>query len=324
MLEAYTNKSDANVYIKAAKSLGLDVNILSARNGTVIISDNNKSVYFKNTSPSFNNLAAHGIARDKYLTNRILKRQNIPTPRSRIFRLDEVKDVIEYAQKNFPVVIKPNNEGQGKGVFVNIKDSLELTIALSEIIKMESTNILVEEYILGKDYRILVYKGEILDVIQRLPAFIIGNGKSSVDELIEEKNEERKRILGDYPIKRDTMLFKKLKEADLKITDVVEKGRRVELRDNCNYSTGGETHRIDKNSIPEENKELFIKVQKISNLDLCGVDFISKNITVPYSKTRSVINEVNSSNGVDIHYFADMEENLLPVKRILQKYFGIE
>lgn len=323
MLKKYTKKSDVNVYLAAAESLGLDYKILSKRNPTVVISNGKLNLLFRNTSPSFNSLAGHEIASDKYMTAKLLKQEGVPVPEQKIFALDKISEIVTFAEANYPVVVKRNKGAGGDDVHVDIRNTKHLLQAIDSILASTAKHILVEQYIKGNDYRIIVFRGAIIDVIKRVPAYVIGDGSSTIEELIHLKNIQRVKILGGYPIVFDSRVIQILSESGLTKDSIPKKDAYIQLKKSCNYSTGGETKKVSLSEIHPDNIELFIKIQNISFLEYTGIDYISSDLSKSWKETNSVINEINSSIGIDTHYYADMSLDLSAPRKVLAAYFNI-
>ncbi len=131
------------------------------------------------------------IACDKLLSKNILIDQCIPVAEG--YKVKNYIDLLFKAEKlGYPVVLKPRFGNQGKGVVVNIKNQRELVNAYS-IINKKFHDIMIEKYINGKDYRACVVDGKVVAVAQRIPPYIIGNGKSTIYELIKELNRDERR-----------------------------------------------------------------------------------------------------------------------------------
>ena len=193
----------------------------------------------------------------------------------------------------------------GQAVSVAIKDEYWLQIALKEVFKYNRRKLgkpesyLIEEYIPGDDYRILVLDGKALTVLMRKPAYVVGDGKHNIDELITEYNDQpgvdKKQPL--CPITRDYELERILVEAELSEDTILPNGKTVYLRKNANISTGGRSFECADKTHPEY-KNLAIRIAKIFEFRFCAVDFVAADIS---KFEKFAIIEVNNTPGFDIH-----------------------
>ena len=221
------------------------------------------------------------MACDKTITKELLGQACIPVPEGRMCRtLEEAREAAE--EIGYPVVIKPVNGNQGKGVSLNIQTPDEIKNAF-EIASKFTENILVEEYINGNDYRVLIVGDQVTAVSLRIPANITGDGIHTIAELVELKNRDQRRGEGhERPltkIKIDEISMTILKKQGYTPESVPKKGIRVYLKENGNLSTGGEA--IDyTDRIHPYNQEIAIRAARIIGLDIAGIDII-KSISKP-------------------------------------------
>ncbi|MEQ8155250.1 MAG: cyanophycin synthetase [Clostridiaceae bacterium] len=244
---------------------------------------------------------AADISCDKLLTKKLLNYQCIPVARG--YKINNVIELLNYSKElGFPLVLKPQYGNKGKGVILNIKTEIELINAFKKI-KKSFKNVIMEEYVQGNDYRVLVVKDRVVAVSLRKPPQVTGNGCSSILELIKELNsnpdrgEDHEKPL--TKVKIDEEVLKCIKAEGLSMGSILEKGRKLYLRDNANISTGGGA--IDcTDEISEENKELCIRASKTIGLDICGIDICTQDIGLPL-QGNGVVMEVNAAPGIRMH-----------------------
>lgn len=241
------------------------------------------------------------IASDKLLTKELLKSQNIPVAegskiRNIINLLKEAEDV------GYPVVIKPQYGNKGKGVILNIKSEMELLTAYRKL-KVKFKDLIIEKYHNGKDFRVCVINNKVVAVALRKPPYIEGNGKDNILELMEKLNDNPLR--GDdhekplTKVKLDEEVLGSLKDQGKVLMDVLEKGEKIYLRKNANLSTGGEA--VDyTEKICDENVDICIRVAKILELDICGIDICTNDISKPLID-NGIVMEVNAAPGLRMH-----------------------
>lgn len=244
------------------------------------------------------------IAGNKELTNRMLQEVGIPVPKGLVVR--DVEDAIAGARRiGYPVVLKPLDGNHGRGVMINLKDE-EAVRAAFPVAKEESRNgaILVETFITGKDYRILVVNNEIVAVAERVPAHVVGDGRRSVAELIEATNADPRRGVGHEKILTrihvDQQTVEVLEKTGLTLESVPDEGVFVQLKLTGNMSTGGTS--IDRtDDIHPDNAQIARQAAMTVGLDVAGIDFITPDISRSVREVRGAIVEVNAGPGFRMH-----------------------
>ncbi len=242
------------------------------------------------------------IAGDKSLTKQLLAEGGIPVPWGDVARTEDeaVKIAVKLGES---VVVKPCNGNQGKGVTLNLKSEAEIRTAF-RIAKEYSEEIIVEKYIEGKHYRLLVVGDKMVAAAERIPAHVIGDGIHTVEQLIELANldpnrgEEHEKPL--TKIKIDPAALLVLAKQKMYPSSVPELNQVVYLRENANLSTGGTAVDVTDEVHPEICK-LAVRAARIVGLDVAGVDLVTPDITLPL-KEGAVI-EVNAAPGIRMHHF---------------------
>ena len=250
------------------------------------------------------NSLAVDIACDKSLTKALLEEVFIPVPRGDVCYFQE--EAIRLADNiGYPVVVKPKFGNKGKFVFLDIQNEEDLISAFQQV-KTYDEEVIVEEYINGKDYRLLVVGGRLVAASERIPAYITGDGIHSVMELVEIENLDEFRGEGhEKPltkIKIDECVIKTLTKQKLKLDSVVEKDQIVWLRENANLSTGGIA--IDcTEKVHPENQRIAEIAAKTIGLDIAGIDMITPDISRTITSTHGAIVEVNAAPGIRMHLY---------------------
>jgi len=318
MIKQYSGNIYTDFYINAAKKLNISYRLLPEHKYTYILRKNNKTLFISNAVLGVNNFLSHQITNNKYKTYLLFDLENIPHPKAiKIKDLKKIKKKVKDLNK--PIVVKPIIGFGGHGVTVKINNPKQLKKAI-KFAKKFKNEIIIEEFINGEDYRILLFRDKIIDIVKRIPANIKGNGKDSINILINRKNDKRKSV-GLKKIRFDNELNKELKSKKLTLESKPEKGKKLYLRKNCNMASGGETKRVPLKKVHKDNKKLFIKAANFLNLNFAGIDFISKDITKSYRNNSASINEINRFPSLDVHYFADMKMDNSVAENILSTYF---
>ncbi|MGB3513314.1 MAG: cyanophycin synthetase [Microcoleaceae cyanobacterium] len=245
------------------------------------------------------------LACDKEGTKRILKDAGIPVPRGTVIRyFDELQDSIEDVG-GYPIVIKPLDGNHGRGITIDVRNWEEAQQAYDLASTASKTKtVIVERYYTGKDHRVLVVNGKVVAVAERVPAHVVGDGKSTVAELIEQTNKDPQRGDGhDNVLTRitvDKLALDILERQGYTIDSIPRRGEICFLRATANLSTGGiAVDRTDE--IHPENIWLLSRAAKIIGLDIAGIDVVTEDISKPLREVEGVIVEVNAAPGFRMH-----------------------
>ncbi len=245
---------------------------------------------------------AVGIASDKALTKRLLAEAGLPVPRGRVVQRLEAA-LASLAASAGPVVVKPLDGNQGKGVTTAIRDAATLTAAF-ERAQAFSRRVIVEEHIEGDDYRVLVVGAAVVAASRRVPPEVLGDGRSSVRELVARINSDPNRGDGHESaltkIRLDDAATGELARQGLQAESVPEAGRAVRLRGNANLSTGGTAEDVTGKIHPDTAQACVRAAQKIG-LDVAGIDLVCNDIAAPLGPQRGAMIEVNAAPGIRMH-----------------------
>lgn len=242
------------------------------------------------------------VASDKEDTKKILAEGFIPVPEgSLVYSEDALKNAI--AKIGFPLVIKPVNGNHGKGVTTNIVTDDEALNAFKKA-QTISEEVLVERFIKGLDFRFLIINYKLEAIARRTPAMVIGDDTSTICELIEKTNSNPNRGEGHEKvltkIKVDQQTHSILLEQNLTLNSILPFGEILFLKDTANLSSGG-TARDATDIVHPYNVFLAERIARLMNLDICGVDIITEDITRPITKETGAVIEVNAGPGFRMH-----------------------
>ncbi|WP_421657366.1 cyanophycin synthetase [Leptothermofonsia sp. ETS-13] len=243
------------------------------------------------------------LACDKEGTKKILWDAGVPVPRGTVIGyLDELEEAIA-AVGGFPIVIKPLDGNHGRGITIDI-NSWEAAEEAYDAAREVSRQVIVERYYRGRDHRILVVNGKVVAVAERVPAHVRGDGQSTIEELIEQTNQDPRRGEGHdnvlTKIEVDRTSWQLLEKQGYTLDTVLPEGEICYLRATANLSTGGTA--VDRtDDIHPENVWLAQRVAKIIGLDIAGIDVVTPDITRPLREVDGVIVEVNAAPGFRMH-----------------------
>ena len=241
-------------------------------------------------------------ASDKSLTKKLLDRAGLPVPRGEVVR--SADEAVRVARRvGYPVVLKPLDANHGRGVTLDVMTPEDVVTAF-ERARAHSRSVVVEEQYRGHDHRVLVIGGQIVAVAERVPAHVVGDGRRSVAELVEEVNRDPRRGDGHEQvmtrIEIDDHVLGLLRKAGRTLESVPAAGEVVFLRDTANLSTGGTA--IDRTDvIHPDNATIARRAASVIGLDVAGVDLITTDISKSVHETGGGIVEVNAAPGFRMH-----------------------
>ncbi|HEX8270431.1 MAG TPA: cyanophycin synthetase [Flavobacterium sp.] len=245
---------------------------------------------------------ATDAASDKEHTKKLLASAKIPVAKGGLcYSEAEFKQLV--SKTGYPLVTKPLNANQGKGITINI-NSWEQALEGFQSAKLFSKHVLVEKYVEGFDFRLLVIDGKFVAAAKRIPAHVKGDGKSTISELIDNENQDPRRgaghenVLTKLSVNRDSEQL--LEKNGFTLDHVPFEGDIVYLRSTANLSTGGTAVDVTDEVHPE-NIFMAQRIAKVIGLDVCGIDIMAQNLSEPIKKIGGVVLEVNAAPGFRMH-----------------------
>ena len=244
---------------------------------------------------------AESIAQDKDLTKKLLHAAGVPVPMGR--PVTDVEDAWSAANDiGLPVVVKPQDGNQGKGVTVNITSKEQL--ALGYKAAADYGEVMVERYLPGHDFRLLVVGNRLVAAARRDPPHVIGNGEHTVRQLVNQLNTDPRRGEGHATsltkIRLDDIAIARLSALGMTPDSVPGIGERVVLRNNANLSTGGSATDVTDDVHPDVAASA-IAAARMVGLHICGVDVVCENVLQPLEDQHGGIVEVNAAPGLRMH-----------------------
>ncbi len=254
------------------------------------------------TLSDYTSAIAVEIAQDKDDTKQLLEAIGLPVPQGTVARSAE--EAIETAQEiGFPVILKPLDASHGRGISARLDDEAAIRQAW-DAAAAYSSRVVVEQFAEGRDHRVLVINGKVVAAAERIPAHVVGDGRSTVRALVEVANRDERRgyghtkILTRLPCDEITEEF--LARHGRTLETVPAEGERVYLRATANLSTGGTS--IDRtDEMHPSNVTACEMAADAVGLDIAGIDVLTPDISVPFRENGAVIIEVNAAPGVRMH-----------------------
>lgn len=259
-------------------------------------------VRFRATMTDKTSSIAVDLASNKDETKKMLTDAAIPVANGMcISDISEIETVIN--RVGFPLVFKPLDGNHGKGASINVKTKEEAFVAF-EHAKKYSRKIIVEKFISGFDFRILVINHRFIAAALREPAHVIGDGVSTIEQLIEIENQDERRgyghenVLTEISIDRET--HDELAKLNYTLETILEKGKVCHLKGTANLSTGGTSTDVT-DIVHPNNIFIFERISRVIGLDICGIDVMASNLNEPLEVTGGVVLEVNAAPGFRMH-----------------------
>ena len=242
------------------------------------------------------------LACDKEDTKYLLEQAQVMVPKGDIISLESS---LEQACQDvgFPLVVKPIDGNHGRGITVNITNYEDALVAF-HMAKKVSNKIIIENYIQGEDYRLLVINNVMVAAAKRTPAHVIGDGKSTVKELVDEVNKDPRRGYGHENVLTQITINELTKTILAAIgyneDSIPLDGEKVILKDTANLSTGGTAEDVT-DIVHPSNVSMVERISKIIDLDICGIDIMTTDISKPLEETNGAVLEVNAGPGFRMH-----------------------
>jgi cyanophycin synthetase len=242
------------------------------------------------------------IACNKEETKNLLSAAEIPVPKGTVVRTTEGLD--DAIQKfGYPLVVKPIDGNHGKGNTTNIT-SKEQAYTAFEAAKAYGRSIIVEKFITGFDFRVLVINNKFICAALRTPAAVMGDGKNDIQFLIDEVNKDPRRGFGHEKVLTqitiDGSTMKMLEEKNYTLQTIPPEGELVLLKTTANLSTGGTSTDVTDEVHPA-NIFMCERISKIIGLDICGIDIMATDLRTPVTENGGAILEVNAAPGFRMH-----------------------
>ncbi|MDQ6709111.1 MAG: cyanophycin synthetase [Candidatus Dormibacteraeota bacterium] len=264
------------------------------------------------------------IASDKKLTTSLLAAAGLPVPRSELVRsADEA--VAAAARMGYPLVTKPLDGNHGRGIGLDLRNEQDVRDGFEKALRQTRSGIVVlETFVTGNDYRVLVIDGRMVAVAQRMPAHIVGDGEHSVRALVETTNKDPRRGIGHEKvltrIKIDEAAEQLVRRQGFSLDDVPPKDAIVKLAATGNMSTGGSS--IDRTwEADHDNIEIAEEAARVVGLDVAGIDFLAPDIAQPVRETGGAIVEVNAAPGFRMHTHPTEGEPQYVAKAVIDLLF---
>ncbi len=292
-----------STYSIVAEAASRNIPYIALKNSNIIqlgYGVNQKRIWA--TTTSYTSHAGVEVAGNKNRTKAMLDDAGVPVPRgTTVYSEEGLRDAID--RLGFPIVTKPLDGNHGKGATIRITNWEDATAGLKAA-QEYSRAVIVEQFVEGFDFRLLVVNGKLIAAAKRTPAAVTGDGRSTIQELIDEVNKDPRRGVGHEKvltaIKADKHTTNILKSKGLTLKSVLPAGETLYLKSTANISTGGTASDVTDQMHPY-NVLLAERVAGIVGLDICGIDLMANDIAVPLNESRGAVIEVNAAPGFRMH-----------------------
>ncbi|SFV56364.1 Glutamate--cysteine ligase [hydrothermal vent metagenome] len=261
--------------------------------------------YFLKDCSDYNPLIVRQSCRSKQQARKAFKKLKIPYAKGDIF-FNPFK-VLSFVRKNgFPVVIKPNIGGFSRGAYFPITNLFQLVKASFAVKKWWFSSV-IEEYLEGNNYRIVVVKEDIMTIAKRFPPFVIGDGINTISTLIDIENKKRieKKLLPILKaIPKNRKIKKYLKQANKTLSFIPKKSEQVFLYNKISLNLGSSIEIISKNTLTKYNKQQLFKILDYFDANILGIDVIcQKELDIDFNQQKCIFLEVNSRPYLKMHEY---------------------
>lgn len=282
--------------VRAARARGIEV--IAVRQRIIQLGQGRSQRRMNGSKTSLTNVIGMTLTSNKTNTNRLLGELGLPVAVQRQVRSAR-EAVLAAEQIGYPVVIKPYRGNLGRGVTVHVTDSTEVKAAY-ERARLIRPTVLVEQFIPGTDYRMLVIDGSFIAASKRVPAHVVGDGVQSIEALVEAANRDPRRGNKWTALELDERAHRILDQQGLDAGNIPGPGQTAYLRDIANTSAGGTAVDVTDDVHPD-NKAMATRAALMVGLDVVGVDFLTTDISRSYREVGGAICEVNSKPGLRKH-----------------------
>lgn len=270
-----------------------------------------KSRHFIEATPTDESYFGFQIAQNKLHTSNALHRMGFPVPKN--LSVATPAEAHKAATTlGWPLVVKPQSEGQGRGITVNIKSPEALDAAFKFAQLDKNRPVMIERFIEGDDHRLLVIGGKLVAAARREPPRVTGDGISTLQDLIDVENERRvadptsRRFLKQ--LKPTPSLLTTIAAQELTFSSVPAAGQIVALLGNANVSTGGTVTNI-MSSLHPAIADMAEAIARNLSLQSVGIDYLTRDITAPWWESGGTVIEINTMPGIDAHVASGVPEN---------------
>lgn len=304
------------ILIETAANYGINIEKVPGEKRRFRMDNGNKDYLIRRGQivNSYNNRLALKMCRQKDVTSRYLIGKGFPSPENATFYSGEENRAWNWAKEILPIVLKPVDGALGDMVYVNINDKDEFIDLFQQVVK-KYNRVLVEKFCKGNDHRILVVKNKVVGIITRVPARVFGNGINTIEQLLNQKNNSRKKHPVLKQIKVDDDILMNLEKFNYMLDSIPEKDEIVYLKNNANISDGADSYEV-MDQVSDDLIEMAQNaIKSIPGLNVCGMDMLIDEKNVGH------IIELNGNPMLDVHHYTTCGNGVDVAKTVVQAMF---
>ncbi|TVS02617.1 MAG: cyanophycin synthetase [Rhodobacteraceae bacterium] len=304
--DAHALGPSTGAIVEAARDRGIPAYNLTEGTSYTQLGHGVKQRRFQATVTDASGIIGHSIADDKNWTKQILGEAGVPVPKGQIcYSFEEARQAAEWI--GWPVVTKPLSGNHGRGVTTDIGSMEDLRsgydVAVARL-REGADGVIIESYICGEDHRILVIGGKLVAAARRRPAHVTGDGRSTIQALVDRENQDPRRGVGHEnlltQIHVDEQTYRMLEQAGLSLDTVLPEGEVAFLKSTANISTGGTASDLTDEVHPEVRFAME-RVARLVGLDVIGIDLLAETLSEPLENQSAAVVEVNAGPGFRMH-----------------------
>lgn len=297
----------ANILLTVALSRGIPTYPISLGGNIWQYGQGSLGRHYRSAADEFDSLTGDILCRNKVYSNELINRLGFPGVVHEVARNPDHAAKIA-ALIGYPVVTKPISAGMGKGITTSIDNPDELVAAFKLAASISPRGVIIEKYVKGTDHRLAVFGGELLWVMARYPARVIGDGVHSIATLIGQENLRRKGDIDKKAIMQDAAMDELLAKMGLSYDSVPAPGKAINLRSVANVSMGGTMEDVMPRIHPD-NRYMALAIARAFRMNAIGIDFITEDISKSWRESSCAVIEVNQTPGVLCYIRAEKQLN---------------
>jgi cyanophycin synthetase len=325
-VSAYWTFNTTQPIVEIARERGIPVGRIDPRGRLIELGNGAYRQRFIDSSTSLMSAFSEEISRDKLVTASYLRAAGLPVPHGGVAR--EVEHAVKIARRiGFPVVVKPADAGASLGLALDLRTEAQVRERFPvAAAASQSGRVLIERYVEGRDYRIIVVNGTLISIIETMPAHVVGDGTHTIEELVAIENADLRRGYRDTdtrrPITLDDEVIAYLADQNRSLNDIPHVGTMVRLRLKPSMNDGGLA--IDwTDDVHPDNAAIILQAAGIVGLDVATIDLIAPDITQSIWETGGAIVDINAHSGFRMQRFPSQGEPRDPFPAILDMLFPL-
>ncbi len=310
---------NTEIIIKEAKKLGIKVEVIYPQEKIIaLIKGKKRFLVQRDFRINLDRFGTRNIPLFKDATYFFWQQNNIPIPKTvTAFSFREAKKRLRKIP--LPMVIKDAHDSQSRNVWVNVSNYKKAILVLKNLFSLPRIGtVIIQEFVRGKEFRILILKNKILGIAQLIPPSVAGDGKSTIKKLIKKLEKET-----NSKINIDQEMKNLIKSQGLSLVSILPFKQKIFLREYSKLSEGGRIKSFPSGLIHPEIKKMCLRATRVTGLELGGLDIITDNLSCSPKKQKIKFIEINSRPDLYIHHLPHQGKPVNVTKEILKYIFKL-